>query len=141
MKRTFYGQWIEGIAFDVVLDGYHVIMDAAPEFGGTNKGPRPKELMVASLIGCTGMDVVSLLRKMRVNFTALEIEVETEMTEEHPKRFIKMHLIYKVKGKNLPYEQVKKAVDLSQERYCGVSAVYKKAMELSYEIVLIEEEA
>ncbi|MCX7697006.1 MAG: OsmC family protein [Bacteroidales bacterium] len=139
MKRSFTGQWIEGMSFDVVLDGHHVVMDAAPEFGGNNRGPRPKELMVASLIGCTGMDVVSLLRKMRIDFSGLEIQVDTELTEEHPKHFTRMHLIYKIKGKNLPYEQIKKVIELSQEKYCGVSAVYKKAMELSYEILLVEE--
>lgn len=136
MQKEYRGKWIEGLVFDVELDGHHVVMDAEEQFGGQNKGPRPKNLMVASLIGCTGMDVISILNKMRVSVDAFEIEVKTELTDEHPKHFTNMHLIYKFKGKNLPFENLKKAVELSQDRYCGVSAVYKKAMNLTYEIVV-----
>jgi putative redox protein len=90
--------------------------------------------MLAALAGCSGMDVVSILKKMRVEFTGLDIRVEADVTEEHPKHYNKMHVIYEFTGNDLNPDQLKKAVELSQERYCGVSFVYKKAMEVTYEI-------
>jgi len=138
MKKEFTGKWVGGMAFDIPMDGHHVMVDAEEQFGGQDKGPRPKNLMVASLIGCTGMDVIAILNKMRVQVEEFSIDVKTELTEEHPKHFTSMHLIYRFKGKNLPLENLKKAVELSQDRYCGVSAVYKKALNLTYEIVVEE---
>ena len=124
--------------FDALVSGHHVIMDALPEVGGENSGPRPKELLLASLAGCTGMDVVSILKKMKVELESFNIEVEADLTEEHPKQYSKMHITYMFKGENLEMEKLKKAVDLSQEKYCGVSAMYRKAMELTYEIKILE---
>ncbi len=120
--------------FDANVSGHHVMMDAVPAVGGEDKGSRPKELMLASLAGCTGMDVVSILKKMRVPFTGLDIRVEADMTEEHPKHYSRMHIIFSFTGDNLQEDQLKKAIDLSQDRYCGVAYVYKKAMEITYEI-------
>ena len=71
---------------------------------------------------------------MRIEFDSLDISIESEMTEEHPKHYASMHVIYNIKGKNLPLDKIEKAVEMSQERYCGVSAVYKKAMPVTYEI-------
>ncbi len=84
------------------------------EFGGEDKGPRPKPLMLAALGGCTGMDVVSILKKMRVDFKSLNVIVEGELSEEHPRRFTKMHVIYEVEGENLPMDKIQKAVSLSR---------------------------
>ena len=138
MKHIIDASWKGNMKFEAELDGHSVVVDATPEAGGEDAGPRPKKLMLVALAGCTGMDVVSLLKKMRVDFEDINIIVEGDVTEEHPKHYEKMHVIYKIKGKNLDIEKVKKAVDLSQEKYCGVSAVYKKAMEVSYEIILEE---
>lgn len=120
--------------FDANVSGHHVHMDAMPAVGGEDQGSRPKELMLAALAGCTGMDVVSILKKMRVAFTGLDIRVEANVTEEHPKHYDRMHVIYSFTGDDLQYDQLKKAVELSQDRYCGVSFVYKKAMEVTWEI-------
>jgi putative redox protein len=120
--------------FDANVSGHHVMMDAVAAVGGEDKGARPKELMLAALAGCSGMDVVSILKKMRVEFTGLDIRVEADVTDEHPKHYFKMHVIYDFTGDNLQMEQLKKAVELSQDRYCGVSFVYKKSMEVTYEI-------
>lgn len=138
MQHAVSTSWKGNMQFDAVVSNHHIIMDAAPEVGGQNSGPRPKELMLASLAGCTGMDVVSILQKMRVNVESFNIDVVADLTEEHPKHYTKMHIIYQFKGKGLDPEKLKKAVDLSQERYCGVSAAYRKAMELSYEIKISE---
>jgi len=83
------------------------------------------------------MDVVSILKKMRVEPEYFNIRVEAEMTEEHPKHYTAMHIIYEFKGENLEMEKLQKAVNLSQEQYCGVSAAYRKAMEITQEIVIL----
>ena len=141
MKETFNTSWAGNMAFEAEITGHKVLMDAHSEVGGEDRGPRPKPLLVAALTGCTGMDVVSILRKMQVadDIESFEIKTETEMTEDHPKTYTKMHLIYefKSKGQPLPLAKIEKAVKLSQERYCGVSALLEKALELSYEIRIL----
>jgi putative redox protein len=93
-KESTNLQWSGGMSFEADVDGYKVAIDADPEFGGKNKGPKPKLLMMVALAGCTGMDIVSLLDKMRVKYESLNIKVEGELTEEHPKHFTKMKVIY-----------------------------------------------
>jgi putative redox protein len=137
MKHKVDTSWKGNMLFDANVSGHHVMMDAMPAVGGEDKGSRPKELMLAALAGCSGMDVVSILKKMRVEFSGLDIRIEADVTEEHPKHYEKMHVIYEFTGKDLQLDQLKKAVDLSQDRYCGVSFVYKKAMEVTYEIIII----
>lgn len=134
MKHNVNTSWKGNMLFEADVSGHHVPMDATPGAGGEDKGSRPKELMLAALAGCTGMDVVSILKKMHVEFTGLNIGVEADLTEDHPKHYNKMHVIYEFTGRDLQMGQLKKAVELSQERYCGVSFVYKKAMEVTYEI-------
>ncbi len=85
------------------------------------------------------MDVVSILAKMRVDVKRFRVFVEAQQTEEHPKHYAEIKLIYEFKGKELPMDKLEKAVSLSEERYCGVNAVYKKAMKVSYEIRVVEE--
>lgn len=137
MKHTVNTSWHGNMKFDAVVSGHHVIMDALPIVGGNDEGARPKELMLAALAGCTGMDVVSILKKMRVEPEYFNIRVEAEMTEEHPKHYIAMHIFYEFKGKDLELEKLQKAIKLSQDQYCGVSTAYKKAMEITYEIVIL----
>jgi len=138
MKQTLNTSWTGDMQFDALLSGHHhLIMDAKAEVGGQDSGPRPKELMLASLAGCTGMDVISILKKMRIVPATFNIKIEAEMTEEHPKHYSGMHIIYEFTGEGLEIEKLQKAVDLSQERYCGVSTVYKKAMPVTYEIKIL----
>ena len=103
-----------------------------------DRGPRPKPFMLLSLGGCTGIDVISILKKMRVDVDEFNVRVEGELTEEHPKHFVKIHVVYEFTGKDLPMDKLKKAVELSEERYCGVSAVYKKVIEMTSEIKVIK---
>jgi len=126
--------WKEDMAFEAEVNDHKIMMDAYETVGGKDRGPRPKPLTLASLGGCTGMDVVSILKKMRVDFDSLNIEIEADMTDEHPKVYNKIHIIYNFTGKALPIEKLEKAVNLSQDRYCGVSAMLRKASDLSYEI-------
>lgn len=125
------------MAFETEVNGHKLVLDATPEVGGEDRGPRPKPLVMVALAGCTGMDVVSILKKMRVEIEGLEIKVEGNISEEHPKTFTELKLIYEFKGKDLPMDKLKKAVEMSDEKYCGVSAFYKKAVPLSYEIRLV----
>ncbi len=127
------------MAFDSVVGNHHITLDSAKEFGGRNRGTTPKPLILTSLGGCTGMDVVSLLKKMRVEFEGFSVTAEADVSDDHPKVYTRIHLIYEFTGKDLPPDKVKKAVDLSQERYCGVSAMLRKAADLTYEIRLNEE--
>ena len=137
MKETVNVLLKEKMAFEVEVSGHKIIIDADENVGGEDMGPRPKPLMLAALGGCTAMDVVSILRKMRVNFETVNVKVDGELTEEHPKHFYKIHITYEFKGKDLPLEKLEKAINLSQDRYCGVSYSYMKAMELTYEIKII----
>jgi putative redox protein len=138
MKHNVKTTWLGNMAFEARVNNLPVIMDTTPEFGGEEKGPRPKELLLAAVAGCTGMDVVAILKKMQVELESFTIDVEADVTEEHPKHYTKMHLIYEFKGKNLDRAKIEKAVSLSQEKYCGVSYMFKKFLDFSYEIKIIE---
>ncbi|MBN2348336.1 MAG: OsmC family protein [Bacteroidales bacterium] len=137
MKESINLRWLKNMAFEADVDGFKIKVDAKSEVGGSNLGPRPKPLLLVSLAGCTAMDVASLMKKMRVEVEDINIIVEGDLTEEHPKQFTKLHVIYEFKGENLPMDKLEKAVSLSQEKYCGVSATLKKALELTYEIKIV----
>ncbi len=132
-------KWIENMSFESEVTGHKIRVDAAEENGGNDSGARPKPLMLVALAGCTGMDVVSILKKMRVEYDGLTISVEANMREEHPKYYDKMKIIYHFTGKDLPIKKLERAVELSDEQYCGVSALYKLAIPLESEIIVTEE--
>jgi putative redox protein len=136
-RETVETRWLENMAFESEIGGHKITIDAVPEVGGENRGPRPKPLMLSALGGCTGMDVISILKKMRVEVAEFRVIVEGDLTEEHPKHFYKMHVIYEFSGKDLPLDKLQKAVELSEERYCGVSATLKKALEITSEIRIV----
>ena len=127
------------MAFETEVDGHKIIIGADPAAGGEGRGPKPKLLMLSALGGCTAMDIVAILKKMRIAIEGLNVIVEGDLTEENPKHFFKMHIIYEFRGKNLPVDKLQKAIDLSSEKYCGVSAAYRKAMEMTSEIRIIQE--
>jgi len=110
--------------------------DDLPELGG--QIPFEQCVSEMALAGCTGIDVISLLKKMKVEPESFHVIVEGDLTEEHPIRYRKMKVIYQFKGKDLPLDKIEKAVKLSEDKYCGVSAAYRLAMELSSEIRIIE---
>ena len=138
MKNIVDMAWTDNVAFQTDMDGHKVVIDASKETGGSDLGPRPKKLMLTALAGCTGIDVIMILKKMKVVPDAFNVIVEGELTDEHPKYYHKIHVIYEFKGNNLPLDKLKKAVKLSEERYCGVSAVYKHGSELTSEIKIVE---
>lgn len=137
-KESVNTKWLSNMAFESEVNGHKIVIDATPEVGGENRGPRPKLFMLAALGGCTAMDVISILKKMHVDVESFNVKVEGDLTEEFPKHFYKMHVTYEFKGKDLPMDKLKKAVVLSEEKYCGVSAVYRKALEITSEIKVTE---
>lgn len=129
-------EWKSGMSFIGEVNGHKLVIDADEKVGGNNEGPRPKALMLLALAGCTAMDVVSILNKMRMPYESFDIEVVSNKTEEHPVVYTDFKILYKFKGKELDAEKIKKAVDLSQERYCGVSAMYKNIAPVTFEIII-----
>ena len=142
MSKTVKTNWKGNMSFEWDVNGHKVIIDATEKVGGENKGPQPKPFMLAALGGCTGMDVVSILKKMRVteDIDDFSVEVGGELTDEHPKHYKSMHIKYiftPKKGVELPATKIEKAINLSEERYCGVSEVYRKAdVKMTSEIVI-----
>lgn len=138
MKHVVDLAWTDKVAFKTDMDGHKVIIDASEETGGSDLGPRPKKLMLTALAGCTGIDVIMILKKMKVEPEAFNVIVEADVTDEHPKYYYKIKTIYQFKGKDLPMDKLERAVKLSEEKYCGVTAVYKKAIEMESEIRIVE---
>ena len=124
--------WKTGKAFDSFKDNAKIEIDG-------NGGFNPKALLLSGLAGCSGIDIVEILEKMRVPFEDLKIEVEAEQTNEPPKVFKEIHINYMVSTAEENYDKVKKAVDLSLDKYCGVSAMLKKNSKINYTITIKSE--
>jgi putative redox protein len=115
-------------------NGKTLLMETSPEFDGTGTGLSPKALMLSSLAGCTGLDLLSLFKKMRVKLDDIIIKVHGELTEEHPIHYHAVKLDYHFYGKDINEAKVNKAVNLSEERYCGVMEMFRKFSEVTTEI-------
>lgn len=113
--------------------GHEMKMDAATEIGGQNSGPRPTELLLHAVAGCTGIDIISILQKMRLNPSSFHIEIDGTRAEEHPKRFTNIHILYALEGE-LPEEKVVRAITLSKDKYCSVSHSLNADISVSYSI-------
>lgn len=135
VKQNSTIKHVEKMQFQVQQDNHTFLVDAATEHGGEDKGVRPKALILTALAGCTAMDVVSLLSKMKVEYSDFSISTDGELTDEHPKIYHKVWLTYRIKLANAEdKEKMQKAVNLSQERYCGVAAMVRKFAELEVNI-------
>lgn len=136
MKNSTNLSWKGEMAFEATVNDHKIIIDADEKVGGKDQGPRPKALTLVSLGGCTGMDVVSILAKMRVKLDGFQVNVEGELTDEHPKYYHTITINYIFKGKDLPMDKLEKAINLSQERYCGVTAMLNKAATVKHTITV-----
>lgn len=135
-------RWTSGMRFEGTnADGLRVVMDAHPEHGGAAGGPAPMETLLLALAGCTGMDVIPILQKMRAPVDRFTIEVTADRADTHPKVLTAIHLRYVAAGPGLGVEQVEKAVALSQTKYCSVSAMLRKAAPVTYETTVIDTRA
>ena len=124
----------EGMSFTADINGHKVRMDTTVDDDGQDSGPSPKLLMLASLAGCTGMDIVSILNKMKVPFSDFSIDVHASVTNEHPKTYNLVKMRYTIKVAEEDKVKMGKAVALSQEKYCGVSAMFRAFAKLDTEI-------
>jgi len=121
--------WKSGHAFESIQGNAKIEIDAKAGFS-------PKALLLSGLAGCTGVDIIDVLEKMRVPFADLEIEVEADQTEEHPRVFKDIHITYKIRTGEENRDKVKKAIDLSLDKYCGVAAMLKKNSKIDYTIAI-----
>ncbi|MBN9467971.1 MULTISPECIES: OsmC family protein [unclassified Bosea (in: a-proteobacteria)] len=133
-------KWVEGMAFmGEAGSGHAVVMDGAPEYGGRNIGIRPMEMLLIGLAGCTGFDVVQILKKGRENVTGCEVEVEAQRAAEDPKVFTRIHISYRISGRGLSPAKAERAVALSKEKYCSASIMLGATAEMSASLEVIDE--
>jgi putative redox protein len=126
-----------GMNFTTLINGHSITIDLEKEAGGDDAGPGPKILMLVSLAGCTGLDIVSLLKKMKAGFSDFTINVEAHLTEIHPRIYDDVAITYSIKVNKADEAKVEKAVTLSQDKYCGVSAMFRAFAKLSNKIVFL----
>ncbi|WP_102028142.1 OsmC family protein [Salirhabdus sp. Marseille-P4669] len=136
----FTVKWNEKMAFSgLTPSGHEVKMDASAEVGGENTGARPTELLLNAVAGCTGIDIISILKKMRLNPTSFQMDVKGERAGDHPKRFTTIHIHYALDGE-LPEDKVVRAIQLSKDKYCSVSHSLNAEITVSYSINGVEGE-
>jgi putative redox protein len=131
-------RWVEGLEFEAETgSGHRMILDASEEAGGKNHGPRPMEMLLVGLAGCTGMDVIDILRKKRQAVNGLEVHVEGARAEEHPMVYTDIEVVYVVRGKDISPQAVARAIELSETKYCSAGAILGKTAQLKtrYEII------
>jgi putative redox protein len=142
-KRTVESACValaEGMHFVGDVDGFRIDLDAEEDFGGRSVGTQPLRLLLLSIAGCTAMDVLSILRKKRQQVSGLEVGVQGNRVDEHPRVYDRVEIIYRVKGTGVDPKAVERAIELSETRYCPAIAMLQRAAEIAsrYEI---EEEA
>ncbi len=130
--------WRENNIFDTEVDGHTITLDIPKESGGDGAGPGPKKLLLIAAAGCSGLDVVAIARKMRIELKHFDIRVNAEVAEEHPKQYTSIQVIYEFEGDQLPKEKLEKACKMSFDTYCGVLAMFRKAVPVTYEVVIKE---
>jgi len=132
-------KWVEGMTFIGESEsGHAVVMDAAPDVGGRNLGPRPMEMLLLGTGGCSSIDVMLILQKMRQQVSDCHVEIEAERAASEPKVFTKIHLHFVVKGRDIKAEAVEKAVKLSAEKYCSASIMLGATAAMTHDFEIIE---
>jgi putative redox protein len=129
-----------GLQFVGEADSRHaVVMDGEEKFGGRDSGARPMELLLMGIGGCSGMDVVSILKKKKERVTGLEINVDGKMAEDYPHKYTDINIEYVVRGKGLSEEAVKRAIQLSMDKYCSVKATLEGSAKITFSYKIVEE--
>ena len=132
--------WVDGLTFvGWASSAKAIVLDGRKEVGGSELGPTPMELVLIALAGCTAMDVISILKKQRQKVTSFQVKVRAERAPEHPKVYTEFHLEYIVKGQGISEEAVKRAIQLSREKYCSVGAMLEKAAPIYTSYTILEE--
>lgn len=138
MKNKVKTTWQGDMQFESSNLGGNLMIDASESEGGKGDGYRPKSLMLSALAGCSGLDLVPLLTKMRAEVDNIEIDITAEMTDEHPKYYHKVHVIYSFYGTDFKKNKIEKAVDLSVNKYCGVMEMFRRFASVTTDIQYIE---
>ncbi|WP_214761789.1 OsmC family protein [Exiguobacterium sp. s146] len=126
--------WKQGMAFQTTTpSGHDVTLDAGEDVDGLNTGPRPTEMLLQATAACTGIDIVSILHKMRLPLDRFEMKIDGIRATEHPKKFTAIHILYILDG-DMPEERVRRAIELSVERYCSVSHSLNATLSYSYQL-------
>ncbi|MFK5894507.1 MAG: OsmC family protein [Pseudomonadota bacterium] len=132
-------KWVDNVMFvGETGSGHSVVMDGPPEHGGKNVGIRPMEMLLLGLGGCTSFDVIMILKKFRQQVTDCVATIEAERADTEPKVFTKIHVHFKVTGKNLKEKQVQRAIDLSAEKYCSASIMLAKSSQITHDYEIFE---
>ncbi len=127
-------KWLDNMSFvGESGSGHSVVMDASPEVGGRDLGPRPMEMLLLGLGGCSSIDVLMILQKARQDVTDCTVEIEAQRADSEPKVFTKIHLHFVVEGRNLTAKRVERAVQLSAEKYCSASLMLEKSAEITHD--------
>ncbi len=130
---------VEGLTFVAKADSNHwIVIDGPKEYFGSEAASRPMELLLISLGSCTASDVAAILKKKRVKMEGFEVNLEAERKDEHPKVFTRIHIEFIFYGKEIREEDVRRAIELSQNKYCPISAMLRKAVEISYSYKIVE---
>ena len=138
MMRTRI-QWVDAVKWVAHADsGHGIVIDGSPDIGGENLGPRPMELVLMGLGGCSAMDVITILKKQRQDVRDCVIELKAERVDEIPRVFREIHLHYAVTGNQLRPEAVERAVDLSANRYCSVSKMLESTVKLTHSVEIVQ---
>ena len=133
-------KWVDGMTFIGESEsGHAVVMDASPEVGGRNLGPRPMEMLLLGAGGCSSIDVIMILKKSRQAVSDCYVEMSAERAETDPKVFTKIHMHFVVKGKDIKPEAVEKAVKLSAEKYCSASIMLGATAEMTHDFEVVQE--
>ena len=131
--------WVDGMLMvGKSHSGHSITMDGPPEIGGDNLGVRPMEMLLLGVAGCTMIDVVTTLKKMRQDLTNCETKLSAERAEEHPKVFTDIHIQFIVKGQDLDPKKVEKAITLSAEKYCSASIMLGKTASITHDFEIVE---
>jgi len=131
--------WVDGMLMvGKSHSGHSITMDGPPEIGGDNLGVRPMEMLLLGVAGCTMIDVVTTLKKMRQKLTHCETKVNAERADDHPKVFTDIHIQFLVKGNDLDSKKVEKAITLSAEKYCSASIMLGKTASISHDFEILE---
>lgn len=134
-KHEIETQWMGKMQFNTLVNGHSIVMDAPEKAGGQDNGPIPKPFVLAALSGCTGMDIVALLRKSGHLIDDMDLKVTGELSKQAPMQYVSIHVEYIFKANPSVEEAVLNAVTDSQEKYCGVSSMLKKAIPVTWEII------
>ncbi len=136
MTNKMTATWDSGMRFvHTSATGHQLVTDAPEANGGTNTAPTPMELLLLGLIGCTGVDVTSILAKMKEPLQGLEVSAEFERCEEHPRVYTKIHLTYRLRGA-LAEKKVERAIELSEKKYCSASAMLGRTAVITHDYVI-----